>query len=271
MGEGIIMVKVSVVIPMYNSEKTIVTTLDSVLSQTYLDKNIEIIIVNDGSTDKSKQIVEEYIEKSKGISIKLINKENSGVSSARNIGIKKAKGEWIALLDSDDEWLPQKLEMQMEEIKNNEDIKFIGCNRNSENYPFFKKSKQKIFKLNCREILLKWYPQTSTVLISSVLLKGLLFDEKRTHGEDGDLWLRVLVKNYLYVLNQSLVCTGGGKRSFGVSGLSANLVKMFSGELLNLKDALKRSQINYIEYIFFYLYFYFKYWRRIFITRFKDK
>lgn len=267
------MIKVTVIIPMYNSEKTIISTLDSVLNQTYLNKNIELIIVNDGSTDKSKKIVEDYMkeEKSKEISIKLINKVNSGVSSARNIGIKEAQGKWIALLDSDDEWLPTKLEMQIEEIKKNSDIKFIGCNRNGENYPFFNKSEQKIFKLNCRQILLKWYPQTSTVLISSDLLKNLLFDEKRTHGEDGDLWLRVLVKNYLYVLNQSLVCTGGGKRSFGVSGLSANLVKMFSGELLNLKDALKRKQVNYLEYIFFYLYFHFKYWRRIFITKFKDK
>ena len=86
---------------MFNSEKTIVLTLDSVINQTYREE-VEIIIVNDGSTDKSRQIVEDYLKKNRpeNVSINLINRKNSGVSSARNIGIKKARGKWIALLDS---------------------------------------------------------------------------------------------------------------------------------------------------------------------------
>lgn len=263
-------IEVSVVIPMFNSEKTIVLTLDSVINQTYREE-VEIIIVNDGSTDKSRQIVEDYLKKNRpeNVSINLINRKNSGVSSARNIGIKKARGKWIALLDSDDVWFPIKLERQMEEISNNSDIKFIGCNRNGEIYPYFNKSKQKIFRLSVREILLKWYPQTSTVLISSRLLIKTLFDEERSHGEDGDLWLKILSNNYLYVLNQSLVYTGGGKRHFGESGLSSDLSKMFSGELLNLKDALRRKQINTFDYLFFYPFFCLKYFRRIIINRLK--
>lgn len=260
---------ISVIIPMFNSEKTIVSALDSVLNQTYRGR-VEVIVINDGSTDHSQQIVEEYIKKctSTIMAFKLINKSNSGVSSARNIGIKVAGGEWIALLDSDDIWLPEKLEKQMVEISKNLDIKFIGSNRNNEIYPFFNKSKEKIFTLTAKQILTKWYPQTSTVLISSKILKENLFDVKRSHGEDGDLWLRILYDNNLYVLNESLVYTGGGKRPFGMSGLSADLSKMFSGELLNLNDALKRKQINSLEFLFYYFYFHLKYFRRIIISRF---
>lgn len=260
--------KISAVIPMYNSEATIISTLDSVLSQTYRGE-IEVIVVNDGSTDQSEKVVKNYIKNStsNNVVIRLISKTNGGVSSARNIGIKEAAGEWIGLLDSDDTWLPLKLEMQLKVINRNENIKFIGCNRNGEIYPYFNKSKQKVFRLTAKQLLFKWYPQTSTVLVSSQLLTQTLFDESKTHGEDGDLWLRIAKNNYLYILNQDLVYTGGGKKHFGESGLSADLSKMFSGELFNLKGALKRKQISMLEYFFFYFFFYFKYYRRLVISK----
>ena len=80
--------KISVVIPMYNAEKTILNVLDSVQNQTFLPH--EIVIVNDGSTDRSLQIVQKYEEENKKIPIQLIDKKNGGVSSARNAGIKAA-------------------------------------------------------------------------------------------------------------------------------------------------------------------------------------
>ena len=90
-----LMVKISVIIPVYNVEKYLKRCLDSVLSQTL--REIEIICVNDGSTDNSIQILKEY-----GSKIKVINQENQGLSVARNIGLKEAKGEFVAFLDSDD-------------------------------------------------------------------------------------------------------------------------------------------------------------------------
>ena len=90
-----LMVKVSIIIPVYNAEKYLKRCLDSVLSQTL--KDIEIICVNDGSTDNSIQILKEY-----GSKIKVINQENQGLSVARNTGLKEAKGEFVAFLDSDD-------------------------------------------------------------------------------------------------------------------------------------------------------------------------
>lgn len=98
---------ISVVIPLYNKEKQIANTLRSVFDQTYTD--YEIIVVNDGSTDNSVAVVESLNDSR----IRLIHQKNAGVSAARNRGIEDAKGEYIALLDGDDEWKPEFLETML--------------------------------------------------------------------------------------------------------------------------------------------------------------
>ncbi|MEL6929631.1 MAG: glycosyltransferase [Cyanobacteria bacterium J06600_6] len=98
---------VSIVIPVYNGEKYIQTAVNSVLEQTY--QNYEIIVIDDGSTDNTRQKLHPYHEQ-----IRYVFQENSGSAAARNLGIKLAKGEFIAFLDSDDFWLmPEKLEKQV--------------------------------------------------------------------------------------------------------------------------------------------------------------
>ena len=89
---------ISVIVPVYNVEKYLYTCLDSILNQTY--SNIEIICVNDGSTDKSRKILEEY--RKKDSRIRIVDKENGGLSSARNAGMRVAKGEFYSFIDSDD-------------------------------------------------------------------------------------------------------------------------------------------------------------------------
>ena len=91
---------ISIVIPLYNKEQQIGKTLESVFAQSFQD--YEVVIVNDGSTDKSVEIVEGMADKR----IRLINQKNSGVSAARNKGIQESRGEYIAFLDADDEWKP---------------------------------------------------------------------------------------------------------------------------------------------------------------------
>ena len=98
---------ISVVIPLYNKEKQIANTLRSVFDQTYTD--YEIIVVNDGSTDNSVAVVESLNDSR----IRLIHQKNAGVSAARNRGIEDAKGEYLALLDGDDEWKPEFLETML--------------------------------------------------------------------------------------------------------------------------------------------------------------
>lgn len=261
--------KISVVIPLYNAEETIKETIQSVINQSLSD-SLEVIIVNDGSTDNSEQVIKDIINNnSTNRAIKLINKENGGVSSARNRGIIESSGNWIALLDSDDVWSINKIEKQVQEIKKNNKISFIGTSTNNGSYPFFKKATQHLFTLNAKEILLKWYPSPSTVLVKKELLqKSGLFDESTSHAEEGDLWLRITQYSDIHILNENLVYTGGGKRSFGHSGLSSNLNKMYQGEILALKGANQREQINFLEYTGFYTWLTAKYIRRKMIVKY---
>ena len=98
------MVKISVIVPIYNAEHSIKTCLESIFKQTL--KDIEIICVNEGSLDNSLQILKESAEKDSRI--KIFNKENSGVGDSRNLGLDNATGEYIAFHDSDDTWKKEK-------------------------------------------------------------------------------------------------------------------------------------------------------------------
>ena len=104
---------ISVIIPTYNREKFLPATIDSVLRQTYSD--YEIIVVDDGSTDGTQEV----IEKLYGGKLKYIYKNNGGPASARNVGLKNASGNYIAFLDSDDLWFPEKLETQIRFMEKN--------------------------------------------------------------------------------------------------------------------------------------------------------
>lgn len=107
--------EISVVIPAYNAADLLPDAIDSVLAQTYRD--FEIIVVDDGSTDSTPQVMKRYTS-----NVRYIRKENGGSASARNRGIQAAEGEYIALLDSDDLWLPEKLELQMEQFRSNPNL-----------------------------------------------------------------------------------------------------------------------------------------------------
>ncbi len=113
------MKKVSIIIPIYNAEKYLKECLASIKNQTY--KNIEVLMINDGSTDNSENICKEFLSDER---FNLINKENGGVSSARNVGISKSTGEYILFVDSDD-WCEKDLLMKTVGDENNYDIIFF--------------------------------------------------------------------------------------------------------------------------------------------------
>ncbi len=114
--------KTSVVIPTYNRAKLLPHSIESVLSQTFQD--FELIIVDDGSIDKTEKVVKKFQKKDKRIFYYF--QENKGPATTRNVGIKKAKGEYIAFLDSDDMWLSKKLEKQIRIFENSNNNE-LGC------------------------------------------------------------------------------------------------------------------------------------------------
>lgn len=260
---------VSVVIPMYNAEKTILACLNSVIIQSHKEI-IEIIVIDDGSTDNSAQIVREYMESHQSAPINLILKKNEGVSSARNKGLLIAKGNWIALLDSDDEWLPGKIERQIEVLKQNLDIDLLATARNGEILKKIGIRKLGLLnKIPVKSLLIRFVLLPPTVIFKKSVLNYIgLFDETQRYAEDCNYFMRVCRKYNCYLLNESLVITGGGKAHFGESGLSSNLWKMELGELKNIKFALVNGIINRIEFFLIMSYSILKYIRRVILTAF---
>mgnify|MGYP006310098299 FL=1 len=114
---------VSVITPSFNAAKVLPHAINSVLSQSY--QNFEIIVVYDGSTDNTKEVVEKYINNSNPCRIRYIYQENAGVSNARNTGMKKAKGQYIAFLDSDDIFLEESLAERVHFLSQNQAIALV--------------------------------------------------------------------------------------------------------------------------------------------------
>lgn len=171
--------KISVVIPLYNGEAFIKSTINSVLAQTYTID--EIIVVDDGSTDNGPAIIKEFYPE-----ILLIQQKNKGVANARNSGWKKAAHNWIAFLDQDDIWYSTKIEKQMEVAKNNNSLNFIACLQKN------LITNEAIIPVNYRikdEIQICNVP--SGWLIKKIVLESLNgFKEHYINGSDTDLITR---------------------------------------------------------------------------------
>lgn len=254
---------ISVVIPMYNAENTIVRALDSVKNQTY-KANYEIIVVNDGSKDTSQQVVETYIAQNPELNIQLINQTNGGVSKARNTGLKNTTGQYIAFLDSDDQWLNHKIETQIEVFKNNNEVDFLGAGFHGFG---IKEEKGYLKKITFKNLLFKNFFQPSTILMKKEIVDNVgLFDENQRYAEEGNYFFRVSQNYQCYFINESLIVFGDGKSGFGESGLSSNLVEMQKGELKNLKFAYKNKWINPLLYMVVVGFSMLKFLRRLIIV-----
>jgi len=194
-------VKVSVIIPTYNRADLLPEAIDSVLAQTW--KEMEIIVVDDGSTDRTKETVRRYDDR-----VRYFYKENGGPSSARNMGIKKAKGTHVAFLDSDDVWEPEKLRIQMDFMREHPEIKFVCTDssligsRKSRERKLRKDSMGHLFPI----LYLNSFVRTSTALMVKECFQEIgYFDERYRSVEDYDVWLRVAKRFPIAYLNQPLV------------------------------------------------------------------
>jgi glycosyltransferase involved in cell wall biosynthesis len=256
---------ISVVIPMYNAEQTIVKCLDSVISQD-INLAIEVVIVNDGSLDNSLKVVTEYIDKSNK-NIQLLSQENKGASAARNLGIRKSKAQFIALIDSDDIWLQGKLQKQYD-IISKYNVDFVGTLHNNLKLGFPYKVKGGMIEVSFNKLLIRMAPSTITALFKKELIeKSDYYDEKQKYCEDGNLWLRFSKVGKMIIINENFATAGDYKPLFGHSGLSGNMKGMYEGEKKNLKDILKLKYISYIYYLILRFYISLKYYRRLLIVK----
>ncbi|MEI2393117.1 glycosyltransferase family A protein [Priestia megaterium] len=258
----------SVILPVYNSEKTIMSTLNSIKNQTIVNEIGEIIIVNDGSTDKTQEIINRFIEDNKYLNIVLINKENGGVSTARNIALKIAQYDLIALIDSDDEWLPNKLELQLDVFERNSDVDFLGGNYNGKELNIGFKKIRSLYKASIKDLCIKFFPVTPSAVFKRNIIEELgFFDEERRYAEDGQYFMKICSEYNYYHLPVQMVTCGAGKPEFGHSGLSSNLKEMYVGNIENIKELLTNRKITKWFYLNLRVYYWLKYIRRIIITK----
>lgn len=213
---------ISVIVPCYQAEKTIIRAVDSILKQSL--QVSEIILVDDGSTDDTPEIISKLVSLNKGLIFAISLDFNSGVSTARNAGWEIASHQYIAFLDADDAWHPDKIKIQYEFLLSHSDACVVGhthdiLDDNSEGSlcSFGTYNVRKIKKF---EMLFFTPFATPTVLIRRDI--PFRFDENMKYAEDYMLWLSIIFSGLsVYKMNISLANTF--KPNYGHSGLSFNL------------------------------------------------
>ncbi len=247
----------SIIIPLYNKEKSIFSTIKSVLDQSFPD--FEIIVVDDGSTDNSLKVVKSI----KDSRLKIFEKENGGVSSARNYGIRKASNPWIAFLDGDDLWRTEHLEEYSKAIISNSEINwlfsgYISVSKLNKEYQFvYHKSGQlhNIFDdlLNGIKI------HTSTVCVRSVLFNNyedLYFSLNINNSEDREVWYKLCcIDSSPYYINKSLSVY----KIDDENSLTKNSKSLGNNNFLTVRDRIEKfilyhkvtssNKIKFIKYL----------------------
>jgi teichuronic acid biosynthesis glycosyltransferase TuaG len=247
---------ISIIIPTYNSIGFIKKTVKSVLDQTY--RNFEIIFVDDCSEDGTYQYLKN-IQKTHKIKIKILRtKKNSGTpSTTRNLGIKSAKGELLCLVDSDDVWEKNKLELQLNDYTNKNTIYSTAAryfdSKNSKSgflINFIRKKIQKFIVKKINNKGFQWLYIYNPIIISSVLahksvFKNHLFDDDANVREDLDIWIRLRKNNFKFYFNKNI--------SINIFRRESSLSSNFKKELVTLIRSLSNvylkmntfSKLNY--------------------------
>jgi glycosyltransferase involved in cell wall biosynthesis len=234
-------VKIDIIIPTYNRASVLEKAIQSVLKQTY--QNFLLHIVDDGSTDETSSLLRSFDNHPQ---ICIHTQKNLGVSAARNFGVKNSQNEWIAFLDSDDEWLPHKLEVQVDYLKKHPGLRFLHAEeiwiRNGVRVnPKAKHSKSQLD-------LISMSLEFCLISPSTVIMKRELFNAH--HGfseelevcEDFDLWNKILLTEDVGFLDQFVTNKYGGH----ADQLSTKFVAMDYWRiksLLNLRNSYELSPV----------------------------
>jgi glycosyltransferase involved in cell wall biosynthesis len=231
---------VSVVIPACNAAPWIRRAVDSVLAQTY--RPIELIVVDDGSTDATVQ----QLDACRGLAL-VLQKPNGGQSSARNAGIRAARGEWIALLDADDEWLPNKVELQLAALRNSPECQWVYSDAYivREHDRSRAKSIGRQMTLHAGDILehllLEDFIPSPTPLIAwGVFQEVGGFDEshRKRFGEDWDMWLKIARRYRIACVREPLAIY---HVHAGCYSMSVDLDTRIFSKIQIIEDAVQRD------------------------------
>lgn len=196
----------SIIIPLYNKEKSILDTVNSVLQQTYT--NFELVIVNDGSTDKSADIITSFTDSR----IKVIDKSNGGVSSARNLGLKNSIGKWVLFLDADDRLSIDALEVFAQLILSYNKCKVVvsnyWCENTNKTVAKSYGKRERVIKNTMKSLWLREYYSRpgNTAIHKSVFEKTGGYDEQLSYNEDYEFSLRLLSYHSIVYTPKKLMC-----------------------------------------------------------------
>lgn len=258
---------VSIIIPVYNKAAFVRETLESALAQTY--PNVELVLVDDGSTDGSFEILKEYFAKYPD-KIQLIDQENQGVSVATNVGIAAAKGEYIQFLDADDLLSPDKIENQVRLLEGNSPMVVASCEWVNFKHDISQYSKLPYgvfqdFETGLDWLLHSWNQQEMMADSSWLTSRALVelagpWDESLRINQDGEFFMRVLLKSekvvfdslskvFYRTLNEASVST---QKSYSAAHSLLASFRKYQYEILNVEDskrvrqALKRVYMKFI-------------------------
>lgn len=239
----------SVVIPAYNVATFIVKTLESLNAQEFRD--FEAVIINDGSTDNTQAVISEYIAAHPNLCLRLVNQNNRGIAAARNRGISETRGRYVAFLDADDIWYPEKLSRCYEAFN-----KLTGITVVCHNEALRDASNRIVRHLNYgpyvegmfRKLLYggSCISTSATVIRRDVFSEVGLFRENPEFStvEDYDLWLRLSQKHKIYFIPQIL-----GEYVLNKKNVTSNFEKHYKNQLCvlkaNFKDEKEKTSLDY--------------------------
>jgi glycosyltransferase involved in cell wall biosynthesis len=219
---------ISVIIPTYNSGVFIGESIQSVLRQTCTD--YEIIVIDDGSTDNTGGVIGNNFPQ-----VRYYYIPNQGAARARNYGIRRARGEFIAFLDADDLWLPEKLEKQLKVFNADQELMLVFTEHRVFDTTGFRKTtfvkKERLMKGDVvKNIFLYSHVALPTVMVRSQVFQEIgYFEESLIAAEDDNLWMRIVLKFRIHLLDEVLVNVRVTEKS-----LSRTAINLFDGGLKNL-------------------------------------
>lgn len=222
---------ISTIIPVYNCEKYLSSAIDSVLGQTY--PNIEIIVVNDGSTDRSSEVAHKY-----GNRIKYIYQENSGIGAARNKGINNARGEFLSFLDADDLWVNEKISIQYDILMSDESPDVVYGHVKQFLSPEIEHEIK--HKYRCPEQSMPGRLASTMLISKEKFLSVGLFTQTKSVGVDLDWYLRATESDLKINMLEDILL----KRRIHTSNIGILQKNKRSDYVKHLKESLDRRRRN---------------------------